>query len=368
MQKKKYGSLFIYGTLQFCGNTEEYFSKNSRRLVVFLVLPRLNNTGNIIRYYQNGKLNEERKVISSHNMLFYYLLWYMQYLWILTKYYSKNERIIVISGHPISFLGLTLQRLIRKITYVYWVCDYFPPNSLINKIFTKISYHYHNRLKYKIYLSDRLNKKMNGSVKNTNNTKTIMWGVKELSTKASLKDKIITLCFVGVIRPSQGLDATLQCIKDLPFVKLKIIGSCNDTLYRKIIKKIKQYKLSNRVYFPNKFYYGQELADHLKSSSIGVALYDVGPEHGTFYADPAKIKTYTEYGLPVMMTDAAEIAQYIKEFRAGEIVERNVKDITRAINNIKQNYDTYIKGVKRFNNHFSFETYYAEKFSFLERL
>src|SRR5258708_987465 len=39
----RYKNIFMYSSLQFCGNIEEYFSKHTEKLVVFITMPRLKN-------------------------------------------------------------------------------------------------------------------------------------------------------------------------------------------------------------------------------------------------------------------------------------------------------------------------------------
>jgi glycosyltransferase involved in cell wall biosynthesis len=129
---------------------------------------------------------------------------------------------------------------------------------------------------------------------------------------------------------------------------------------------IKEYKIEKRVIFPNAFYYGEELLKQVEDCQVGVVLYEVGPHTVTYYASPAKVKQYIEFGLPVIMTDAAEVASYIKRFNAGIIVSRDPKDVIKAIYTITDNYSKYIKGIQKFSEYFSYRQYYAKSFRFLE--
>jgi hypothetical protein len=356
----------MYASLQFCGNIEEYFAKHTERLVVLLILPRFGNTHNIVRQYAFGKLVKEEKISSSQHIILYYFHWYYHYIRCLLQYFRQSEKVTVLAGHPISFLGMRIQKQFRKITYVYWVGDYFPGNDPINVIYRRISEFYHKQLTYRAYLSDRINIKLNGKVIDTEKSKTIMWGVKPVRIHLKQKNNRITLCFVGVIRDSQGIPQTLEAIAHMPNVYLKIIGKAPNELAMEYNRLIQKLGLAKRVSFPNTFLYGSVLDRQVKSCDIGVAFYDIGKEIGTYYADPAKIKTYTQYGLPVLMTDAADITKYVKRFKAGEIVKRETGDIKKGIETIMRSYQTYQKGVSAFNHFFSFEKYYEKKFKFLE--
>lgn len=130
---------------------------------------------------------------------------------------------------------------------------------------------------------------------------------------------------------------------------------------------LKKNRLERRVFFPQRSYYGKELQKEISDCHIGIALYDIGPGNGTYYADPAKIKTYTQYDLPVIMTDAAQVADYISKFKAGIIVPPEVGPIGIAITTMAKHYTLYVRGVRAFNQYFNYRTYYREKFHFLKK-
>src|SRR4051812_30369056 len=108
----RYGNIFSYASLQFSGNIEEYFARHAKKLVVFLVMPRLKNKGNLVRVYKKGVLVNEQAVTLSENIFLYYFLWYYNYLVILFTYFSSREKIVSLSFHPISLFGMRLQKMI----------------------------------------------------------------------------------------------------------------------------------------------------------------------------------------------------------------------------------------------------------------
>lgn len=365
----RYNNIFLYSSLQFSGNIEEYFSAHSKKLVVFLVLPR-GSGNNLYRVYEQGKIIEEKKIPVSKNMFSYYVSWYTTQWQLLLKYFTRNDKIILISFHPLAFFFMKLQRLFRNLTFVYWVGDYFPGNDLINIFYRKLSHYYHDKLKYRCYLSDRLNEKMNnGSIIDTSYVKTVMWGIKPYMKKTfRISKDSLTLCFIGVIRESQGIEFLLSVIPHVKQVSLKLLGPAPKHLADKYTKLIMKYGIENRVYFPNKTLYGRELENEIASCHVGIALYDEGKDVGTYYADPAKVKTYAQYGLPILMTDAADIAKYITRFHAGKVIKRDISSALHAISLIKGKYREYIKGLQSFNAYFDYENYYHHKFSFLEKI
>ena len=358
----------MYASLQFCGNIEEYFRRHTEKLLVFIVMPRLKNEFNLVRLYREGRLVEEKKVLSSDSILLYYFFWYFYQIVFLLKYFSQKESVTLIGGHPISFFGMFIQRLFRNITFVYFVGDYFPPTTIVLRFFEKLKKFYHDRIKCATYLSDRINKKMNGKIVNTFNKKTVMWGVKPKNLSKSLATDICSMLFVGLIKESQGLEFILRFLKDHKKYKLNIIGVCEDKLFRQYLGTITKYDLNSRVYFPNKFFTDLELDNLSRTCHIGIALYDTSKESSTYYTDPGKVKAYAEMGLPVIMSDTSAIASFIKEFKAGEVIDLNRKSLEKALLLINNNYMFYQKGLDDFNAFFYYETYYEKAFKFLERI
>ncbi|MEK6878811.1 MAG: hypothetical protein AABY22_04350, partial [Nanoarchaeota archaeon] len=162
----------------------------------------------------------------------------------------------------------------RNIAFVYFVGDFFPPTALSLRLFEKLKKFYHDRIPYATYLSDIINKKMNGKVLNTAYRKTVMWGVKQKHIQRKLPKNICSLLFVGLIKPGQGLESLLAFIKNQKDYKLNIIGNCGDDLYRMYKATISDYKITERVFFPNKFFSDRELDGVSKTCHIGIAMYD----------------------------------------------------------------------------------------------
>ena len=148
----------MYSSLQFSGNVEKYFVKNTEKLLVYIVMPRLKNMYNLLRLYKKVKMTQEKRVKSSSNIFLYYFFWYFYQIYFLIKYFSRKEPFFFMGGHPVCFFGLRLQKLLRNAKYVYWIGDYFPGNGFIIKAFEKLKKHYHDRVDYSLYLSDTINK------------------------------------------------------------------------------------------------------------------------------------------------------------------------------------------------------------------
>ncbi|MFZ5845435.1 MAG: hypothetical protein ACOY0S_03130 [Patescibacteria group bacterium] len=364
----RYQSIFMYSTLQFAGHVEEYFAKYTRKLVVYVMMPRLKNRANLLRRYREGRLIEEKKVWSSGNLFLYYLSWYLHYLYFICKYFPPNEAFIVISGHPIAFLGMTVQKLLRRLTFAYWIGDFYPPVKWSLFLFEKIKKFYHDRVPFTYYLSDKINQKMNGKVLTQPHHRTVMWGVKRLKiNKVPLKDKF-NILFIGLVKEDQGLELLFSFLARHKEYSLKIIGICPDGLYQKYLAIIKKREIDEQVFFPNKFYSDTELENLAKTCHVGVAMYDTSPLSATFYTDPGKVKAYAELGLPVVMSETSAAAFYIRRFGCGEVINNDEKKLEEALLKIRRNYPRYLSGLENFRKYFYFETYYQRAFKALEKV
>lgn len=366
MKRFRYKNILLYSSHQWCGNTEEYFAKNTERLAVFLLMPRIQTKDNILRIYDKGTLIKTVSTPLTANFFLYYLLWYFHYIVAIFTYFPPNELLVVITAHPYVFFATTIQKLFRKIEFAYYIADYYPPINVTLKLYERLKRFYHKGVKYRIYLGDGVNKIMNGKVVNTDFCKTIMLGVRSKHIVRDIRKTGNTILFVGVVRPNVGLEIVYDFLSKNTAFNMKILGICDKELYEKHQEMIFSYKISDRVDFPNKFFFDEEMNEISKECFVGVALYTIDNTSTIYYADPGKVKTYSEMGLPVIMSKTSSIAQYVKKFHSGEVIDRDSVSLLHAIVKIKNNYQKYTEGVEKLNTYFDYEKYYKEKFRFLE--
>lgn len=362
-----YGNIFTLASLQFSGHFLDHFVENSEKVVAFYILPRTGTKKNFIEVYEKGKLIAKKELFSPKNILLAYIVQYYQYVKILIRYFSKGEKIYFINFVPLFFIFNSILRLFRKFEIVYWIGDYWPMSGFQINIYKKLMHYYHDHCRYTIYLSDRINRKMNrGKLLDEKNKKTVMWGIdpKEMSERAKPAKSLI-LCFIGVLAPWQGIDFLLTVVKENKNVNLKLIGTGQPRLVAKFKTFVQKNNINDRVFFPNKFYYGEELKYIVLDCHAGIALYKVDQKSVIYYNDSAKIKQYTEFGLPVIITNATGTADFIKRFKAGIIVDSNQISVNSAIQKMREDYLDYLEGVKKFNERFNYKKYYKEAFQFL---
>ena len=368
MSKFYYKNIFLYSSLQFVGNVEEYFAKHTEKLVAFIVMPRQQYKNNCIRLYKKGKLLEDKQITLSKNIFLYYSLWYFYHVFFMFKYFTISERFAVITYHPYPLFAMSIQKIFRNFEVVYWKGDYFPPIKLSLILVEKISRFYERNVKYVCYLTDLVNKKMNNRIINTNERKTIMLGIKPKNIQRKFDKNNFCILFVGVIKEAQGLQYLFDFLKTNKNFSVKILGMGGEDLYRKYQTIIKNYKIENQVYFPNRFFEDKELEEISKSCQAGIALYDTGELSSTYYTDPGKVKTYASLGLPIIMSNTSAIAPYIEKFHCGLLINRSNKEIADALLEIKNNYTKYLEGLRKFNKYFFYESYYKKSFKFLEKI
>ncbi len=357
----------MYGSLQSVGHTMDYFVRHTRKLVLFIVMPRVNNTRNLLRVYKEGALVEERLVPSSQNIVWYYLLWWWYHNYFLLTYLRSREQSIVFVSHPVACFGMNVIKFLRRVTYAYWVGDYYPPVRWSLVAFEKLKKYYHDRIGITYYLSDTINAMFNGRVIRQANKRTVMWGVKPPSgVKKVSKGAVLGLLFVGVVRQSQGLEDIFSYLADHRDVRLRIVGVCDHRLYGTYTRMIEELGISDRVAFPNTFIDDKDLGKLAMEYHVGVALYEKGLTSSTHYTDPGKVKTYVELGMPVIMTNISAIAPYIQKFNAGEVIEETWQ-LPTAVEKVKQRYDVYQRGLLAFAQYFAYERYYKQAFVAFEK-
>lgn len=363
-----YRNLFLLGSLLSAGNIIDYFIFHTEKLVIIYFLPRWEKRNNFIEVYHQGKLENRYELFSPKFIFFQYPVFFLQCVTSFFFCFKKNEHFFVITYHPLLFFFKSIIGIFRNYTIVFWIADYFPKTNFFLGIYQSLIFFFHARNTCNIYLTDRINSVMNnGILQNTEQSKTIMWGVsKPLEYKTFLPKKQIKLFYHGVIREEHGLDLLFDVLHDMDFVQVKILGKCDAILYKKYKRILEEKKITGRVYFPNRFFPLKELEQEAKDCFIAVAPYRISPDSFTFYADPGKVKIYAQFGLPIIITGDSEIAGYIKKWKAGEVINWNKDALTVAIKKIYSHYSVYMQGIKKFNNFFGAETYYRQRFSFLE--
>ena len=367
----RYDSVFALASLQFCGHIDEYLIENTRRLCLMYVLPRFGAQKQIVRRYEDGKLVEERALRSSQNIFIYYWLWLWHHNVEILKFVKGYDgKTLVMGGHPVCFFFMSWMKIFCRLSYLYWIGDYFPDKSLVIRAFERVKRFYHDRIPFTYYLSDAINRKLNcGRLREAPAHRTLMWGMRRfvMSSDGEARAASKQLIFVGLVRNGQGIESLLDFLATNSDFTLAIVGVAANGYELEVQRMVAERGLAERVYFPNRFHSQDELLEIASRSFAGLALYSLDEDNFTHYADPGKVKAYLEMNLPVIMTRISEVVPFVERFHAGEVIS-SMDEIGAAAKKISEDYKSYEEGVLRFNDHFEYTRLYAETFSPVEGL
>ena len=303
---------------------------------------------------------EERKLGSSKNIFLYYLLWAFHHnreLWRCS--HRQKCFTIALFTYPVACFGMGIQRLFGRIRYAFWPWDWFVPNCSPIRMYAAVVRHYIKRVDFAYALTQGIADKIGG------NASVVMLGMKRLPCADVDRAGSRRILVVGQLRQGQGVEAVIDFVAEHSEYSLALMGAAAHGFEKVIEDRVYVAHISERVYFPNRFVSQEELSEVAASCFCGLALYDTAPDNFTHFADPGKVKSYIEMGLPVVMTRISEIVPYVEKFKAGEVID-SVADIPDAVDRIAANPAAYAEGVRRFAAHFEFAAYYGGGFAALE--
>jgi len=342
-------AVFIQAAFQFCGHIDEYFIRHTRHLGILYVQTRFGKGSHLFCRYENGALVEKRNLKFSNSLLGYYLLWLYHWNRELGRFRRSHEKVLAIVGFPLGLLGRVFRRNVR---YFYWQWDYFPGVGLADRIFNAAAHWCAKHCDQYIALSSAIGKAMG-----LPDAKVVMLGVTPPTRFGDPKSNRILM--VGQLRNGQGVENVLDFIAANPQYQLSLMGAAANGFEKVINERIAAAKMADRVYFPNKFITDAELREEAAKCFVSLALYDTSANNLTHYADPGKVKSSIEMGLPVVMTRISDIVPYIERFNAGEVID-SIAGLSAAVDRIRGNYAEYQAGLRAFAAHFDCESYYKD--------
>jgi len=170
------------------------------------------------------------------------------------------------------------------------------------------------------------------------------------------------VCFLGHLRSGQGLELLPGVVRLLlpyfPDLKLIIIG--DGELKDSLERRFEKLGVKNNVEFLG-IVNGDRLNLELSRAVVGLAPYP--PRSLASYSDPAKVKTYLSYGIPVVITSHTTISEKVKNASAGIVCKYEEEEIAAAIRDILTNYEFYMKltrGALRLAESYFWDTLYEQ--------
>lgn len=352
----------------------EYFKANFRNFV-YLKWRFPHNKGKVSTYsrFVSGKAIIDKEIFSlpvfSNKILYFlflplnhfiYLMQAIGYLWTRP---TDTTRVFMGINYYCAFCGIILKKLGRVDYVIYRVMDFFPlPTSGVYRTLNRLFYvfdkfclknadsiwfttegHIIGREKYGYFDRKKANYQM------------IPLAVK-LDKFVFKKVANHDIIYCGIISKYHMMDMVFEVVekltKDFPDTKLKIIGSGPDEDY---FKKLAQTKNINKnIVFYGFVDEGPKFNDLMSDSTLGIALYK-DEENFMKYTEPAKVKYYLNFGVPVIVSDVPKIAQELDKLKVAFCVKNNAHDIASTIkayfndtkmqNEYKNNIKEFIKTI-----------------------
>lgn len=212
--------------------------------------------------------------------------------------------------------GIILRRLGRTKKVVYYTIDYFTErfnNPIVNRV-------YHAVDKFCVKYADEtwnLSAQMAIARKNYNGMtgkeykkqKVVPIGVWYDQVKRKPYEKINKkkLVFIGSFTPMMGIDCIVDAApllrKKVPGLRIELIG--NGPEFSRLKRKIKKLGVGDTVRLHGWISDRKKLAGLLSDAAVGLAPFNTNLVSDEIKnADPAKIKDYMVWGVPVIVTDA----------------------------------------------------------------
>lgn len=106
-----------------------------------------------------------------------------------------------------------------------------------------------------------------------------------------------------------AVEAVGKLVKEIPTIKLLLIGRFDDENYKKLIDRlVEKYSIASNVVFIGKLpHHSIEMASYYQMADIGLIPYPNLDIYKNFPALAAKTTDYMSYGLPIVTSDALKL-------------------------------------------------------------
>ncbi|MBU4348431.1 glycosyltransferase [Patescibacteria group bacterium] len=325
---------------------KEYLLNNKIKKLLFIGHPLFFNKklkGSGYEIYKDGKLVEEnyKKIKKIIEPISYVKDIILNIVWCYK--YDKKWDLYVGSDNLNAFSGVVLKWLGKVDKVVYYVIDY-NPKRFNNNLFNK-AYHFIDQFCVR-YCDETWNvsprmeparkKYFNFSGGRQKVVPIGIWFERIKRLEYSEIEKH-TLVFMGHVLEKQGVQYVLDAIpiiaKKISDFKFIVIGGGN---YIDILKeKVKSLDIEKFVYFTGYVEKHEDIENLLARCAVAVALYEEKDENGnlsfSYFADPAKLKSYLASGLPVLLSDVPYNAKELENNKCGIIIDYDKDEIANAI-------------------------------------
>ena len=227
------------------------------------------------------------------------------YLFDLIWPFELNRYFIAVSFSPhLTLRNLFLKKLGLIQLVVHWNIDYSPvrfQNKLLNFVYARMDKFSLNNSDMQIDLSHSALAKRLLAYKLNLTPKNFVIPVGTTFKSEPELEALTTLQFVflGKFNWNQDVDLLMKVFSDKEIkeldINLHLIGDGENFLELK-----KKYSSNKIIFYGNKNQF--EIDSILRNCHVGLAPYVSDPKNFTSFADPSKIKKYSEFALPLIMT------------------------------------------------------------------
>ena len=308
-----------------------------------------------------------------HSTILDYFLDFVSSLW----YALIHGRFdVFIGADPLnSLVGLVLRKLGLATSVIYYAVDYSPKrfeSELVNWIYhyiealcaVKCDYTWNLSTRY---VEARESKLRRLGFQKRGNQVLVRIPVHESRVRDFTEIKHHGVIFSGSLRKEAGLDLILQAVRivgpQIPDLEVAIAGegSIKEELTLQVINQRLERYIKISDYIPSR----QKFIDFLSSYAVGLAIYDPSRDSYTAYADVSKVKNYLACGLPVILSRHSYNAKEVEQYNAGILVDFDSADIARAIHELLDNQQCYLKyrqNALNLSKEFNSEKIFSEAF------
>ncbi len=394
---EKYKNVFYttLGDFANCGSFLEFLKENTDNLAFLDLKSRfrlgLKNTTLYIYKNQTIVFTKELLTIPSkipeslaflqHIVFFINIL---QALFI-TKQKLKLQMDITITTFSVAALSTIFARLLglcKKSLLWHW--DYMPlPESSNHKFLLqfvdpldKLAIKLSNFVWYASNNQFEVRKNI-GQIDNLKPNKhhVVHWGNNsKISQAKQYRGNELKILYMGSLLPEKGLLEILESMATIikitnNKVKLLIAGEANNQSFKDtLIDFVKTNSLEGYVEFTG--YAGGEKKDKLLNEcDLGVAFYPNlanGVKNYAYYSDPAKLRDYISFGVPILISDIPEIHKELVDSNAALLItDLDSNTITSAITLFLNSPQKYFDGAFNFSKINNYKEYYKHQFESL---
>lgn len=332
----------------------DFFLEHKTQELLFIAHPLIfikefYNKSSRYEKYKIGKLTAKK--IAFHyklpDILLYGKDFFYSVVWCLLQRVKYD---VYIGVDPLNaFAGLVLKKLGKVEKVVYYSIDYFT-NRFENKILNKI-YHFIDRLCVK-YADETWNLSsmmalarerynlMDRKIFNRQFTVPVGVWVHKVKRKKFSEINRKKIVFIGSFLSLMGIDLILEAMpiiaKQIPDIKLEIVGGGPEDLsLRQLAYKL---KMDKNIKFHGWVSGKERLEKILSDAAVGLAPFNtLILDDQVRNADPAKLKDYMLWGMPVIVTDAIANSKQIENSGCGIVIQYRVEELAAAVIKLLKN-------------------------------